>query len=310
LPNVGHGCGHNLIATWAIGAGIALRRALPDVQGTIQVIGTPAEEGGGGKVIMADKGIFRGLDAAMMIHPGANNFMDRDSLGMTPYTIEFFGKAAHAAAAPHLGISALDAVLQVFFSINALRQLLKSDARVHGIITHGGDAANVIPEYAAAKFQIRSKNQAYLEEMKGKFLRIVEAAAQATGTRVKVTEGISYQQRVCNRTLVEAFSENVSALGFESEIPPADVGVGSSDIGNVSQLVPTIHPYLKICEPDTSGHSKQFAAAAATPLADNLTASGATMLAWTGADVLLRPEVRQQLRTTFREQLGKDPQEE
>jgi amidohydrolase len=310
LPNVGHACGHNLIATWAVGAGIALRHALPDSRGTVQVIGTPAEEGGGGKVTMAEQGIFRGLDAAMMIHPACYTFLDRGSLGMTPYTLEFFGKASHAAAAPERGISALDAVLQVFYSINALRQLLKPDARIHGIITHGGDAANIIPAYAAAKFQLRSQDQTYLEEMKAKFLRIVEAAALATGARFQVSEGISYQQRVCNQVLAHVFGENVTALGFEYETPPDSLGVGSSDIGNVSQLVPTIHPYLKICEPGISGHSKQFAEAAATPLADKLTASGATMLAWTATDVLLRPNLRERLRATFCEQFGREPQGE
>jgi amidohydrolase len=309
LPKVGHACGHNLIATWAIGAGIALRRALPDLKGTLKIIGTPAEEGGGGKVIMAEKGIFRGLDAAMMMHPRDTTYLDRGSLAVTPYEIEFFGKAAHASVAPERGINALDAVLQVFYSVNALRQSLKPKTRIHGVITHGGDAPNVIPDYAAASFLVRANEQDYLEEVKEKFQRIVEAAALTTGARAQVSEGLSYQQRVCNRALVETFGENLTALGFEYEVPPPDVGVGSSDSGNVSRLVPMIHPYLQICEKGISNHTMQFAEAASSARADELTAIGAILLAQTASDVLLRPELRERLRTTFREQLGREPQE-
>jgi len=307
LPKLGHACGHNLIATWAVGAGIALRRALPDLPGTLKVIGTPAEEGGGGKVTMAKAGVFDGLDAAIMMHPRDTTFLDRGSLAVTPYTIEFFGKSSHASAFPERGINALDAILQVFFSVNAMRQALKLHTKIHGVITHGGEAANVTPDYAAAKFLIRAKEQDYLEEIKQRFLKIVEAASLATGARPKVTEGLSYQQRVSNQGLVEVFRDNLTALGIGYEVPPADAGVGSSDIGDVSQLVPTIHPYLKICESGIGGHTPEFAVAAASSQADELTATGSVVLAWTAADVLLRPEVRQRLHETFRTQFGRDP---
>lgn len=309
LPKLGHGCGHNLIATWAVGAAIALGRALPDVRGSIQVIGTPAEEGGGGKVTMADAGVFRGLDAAIMLHPRDTTYLDRGSLAVVGCTVEFFGKAAHASAQPERGINALDAVLQVFFSVNAMRQSLRPHTRVHGNITHGGDAPNVIPDYAAAKFLLRAREQAHLEELRERFLRIVEGAALATGARSKVTEGLAYQQRVSNRVLIEAFRDNLTALGHAYEVPPADAGVGSSDIGNVSQLVPAIHPYFKICEAGIGGHTPQFAEAARSARADALVRDGSVMLARTGADVLLRPEVRDRIRESFRAQLGRDPQE-
>jgi amidohydrolase len=308
LPKIGHACGHNLIGTWAVGAGIALRRALPDVRGTIKVIGTPGEEGGGGKVIMAEAGVFNGVDAAMMMHPRDTTYLDRGSLAVTRYTVEFFGKSAHASSGPEKGISALDGVLQVFFSLNALRQLIRSDSRMHGVITHGGDAPNVIPDYAAAKFLVRSSDQGYQEELKQRFRNIVEAAALATGTRVEITEGISYKQRVSNQALLETFRDNLTALGFEYEVPPPGAGVGSSDIGDVSQLVPTIHPYLQICDNGIGGHTPEFAVASGSERAAELTADGSIMLAWTAADVLLRPEVRERLRETFREQLGRDPQ--
>jgi metal-dependent amidase/aminoacylase/carboxypeptidase family protein len=199
-------------------------------------------------------------------------------------------------------------VLQVFYSVNALRQALKTHSRIHGVITHGGEAANVIPDYTAAKFLVRAKEQHYLEELEERFLKIVEAAALATGTRAEVSRGISYQPRVANSGILEALAENMAALGVTYEIPSADAGVGSSDIGNVSQLVPTIHPNLKTCETGIIGHTPEFAEAAAGPLADEALVTGATLLAWTGADVMLRPEVRDRVHATFREQLGRDPQ--
>ena len=308
LPKIGHACGHNLIATWGVGAGIALRRALPDLQGTIKVIGTPAEEGGGGKVTMAEAGVFNGLDAAIMMHPRDVTYLDRGSLAVTPYEIEFFGKSAHASSAPEKGINALDALLQVFYSVNALRQAFKPHTRIHGVITHGGDAANVVPDYTAGSFLVRANDQAYLEELRQRFVNIVNAAALATGATVKINEGISYKQRVCNTALVELFGKNLDALGVVHEVPAQDTGVGSSDIGDVSQLVPTIHPYLQICDRGIGGHTVEFAEAARSTRADELTATGATALAWTAADVLLRSDVREQLRETFRQQLGRDPQ--
>jgi amidohydrolase len=309
LPKLGHACGHNLIASWAIGAGIALREALPEMEGTIKVIGTPAEEGGGGKVTMADAGVFKGLDAAMMMHGRDTMYLDRGSLAVTPFRVEFFGRSAHASAAPERGLNALDAVLQVFFSLNALRQALQPHTRIHGVITHGGEAANVIPDYTAADILVRGKEVEYVAELNQRFRDIVKGAALATGTRAEITEGISYKPRVCNTALVETYRDNLLDCGLTFEEPPADAGVGSSDIGDVSQLVPTIHPYMQICEKGIGGHTPQFAEAAASPRADELIATGSTLLAWTAADVLLRPEVRERLRSSFREQMGREPQE-
>lgn len=307
LPKLGHACGHNLISTWALGAGIALRRAWADAPGMVQVIGTPAEEGGGGKVIMAEAGVFDGLDAAIMMHPRDETLLNRGSLAISHYDIEFFGKSAHAAASPDRGISALDAVLQVFFSVNALRQMLKPDARIHGSITHGGDAPNVIPDYAAATFLVRSKDQEYLEELEKRFERIVEGAALATGARPKLTKGVSYKSRVCNLALVEVLRENAERLGISYGQPPEEGGVGSSDIGDVSHVVPTIHPYYQIGPKGIVTHSPEFAEAAKSPQGDASIVPGTAMLACTGVDVLLRPEVREQLRASFRAQLGRDP---
>jgi metal-dependent amidase/aminoacylase/carboxypeptidase family protein len=243
----------------------------------------------------------------MLLHPRDTTYLDRGSLAINRFQVEFFGKSAHASSAPERGISALDAVLQVFFSINQLRQMFKPHTRVHGVITHGGDAPNVIPDYAAADFLLRSADQTYLDELTARFLNIVEGAALATGATSQVTRGVSYKQRVSNTTLVQTFGTNLEELGIDYETPPADAGVGSSDIGDVSQLVPTIHPYLQICERGIGNHTPEFADAAAGPLADELLAAGATALAWTAADVLVQPELREQLRVSFREQLGREP---
>ncbi|HLT18546.1 MAG TPA: peptidase dimerization domain-containing protein, partial [Thermomicrobiales bacterium] len=255
----------------------------------------------------AEAGVFNGLSAAMMMHPRDVTYLDRGSLAATPFTIEFHGKSAHASSSPETGINALDAVIQVFNSVNALRQAFRPNTRIHGVITHGGDAANIIPDYTAAKFIVRSDDQEYQEELKRRFRNIVEAAAQATGCTVDITEGISYKQRVSNLALIDAFRENLTALGLDYDTPPKGAGVGSSDIGDVSQLVPTIHPYLQICERGVGGHTPEFAEAAGSERADELTATGAILLAWTAADVLLDAEVRERLVESFREQLGRDP---
>ncbi len=307
LPKIGHACGHNLIATWSVGAAIAMRRALPEFSGTIKVIGTPGEEGGGGKVILADANVFDGLSAAIMMHPRDTTYLDRGSLARTVFDIEFFGKSAHASSSPESGINALDAMLQVYFSINAFRQHMPPNSRIHGVISHGGEAPNVIPDYTAARFLVRAKEQEHLEQLRQRFRAIVEAAALATGCRAEIHEGLSYQARVCNSALVETFGQNLTALGITPSVPPTDGGVGSSDIGNVSRLVPTIHPYLQICDPGVGGHTPEFAEAAASVRADELTATGATVLAWTAADVLLKPELRERLRESFKDQLGYEP---
>ncbi len=311
LAGLGHACGHNLIATWALGAAIGVRRAIerkPDL-GRVSVIGAPAEEGGGGKVILAEAGVFRGVDAAMMIHGRDRTFLDRGSLAVQRVTVKMYGRPAHASAAPERGINALDAIIQVFVSVNALRQHLKSDVRIHGIISHGGDAPNITPAFAEAKFLLRSADQAYLEEVKEKFANICRAAALATGAREELEWGVGYKQRVCSQTMCRLFGEALEAQGVGWETPPPGMGVGSSDIGDVSQLVPTIHPYLQICEPGIGGHTVEFRKAAASDRAMAMLSVGAKAMAWTAIELMARPEVLAEAKREFRERLGRDPQD-
>jgi amidohydrolase len=291
LPGLGHACGHNIIGTAAMGAGLAMKAVLPDLAGTIQVIGTPAEEGGGGKAIMVDAGVFADVDVGMMVHPSSRNLLGRLALTAYPVHLEFFGKAAHAAAKPDEGINALDAMLLTFAGINALRQHLRDDARIHGIITHGGDAANIIPDHTAADFIIRAADTPYATQVLDKVQACAEGAALATGACLDFeVSGPRYDARWPNPTLVELFKENLIALGLEVEMAKGNERLGSSDIGNVSQVIPTIHPYLAIAPDNVGGHTVEFREAAASPAGHQGLINAVKALAMTAVGLLVEPE--------------------
>ena len=232
LPKIGHGCGHNLIAAASMGAALALQR-LETLPGTFAVVGTPAEEGGGGKAKLAAAGVFDGLDTAMMFHPGQQNIPGKDMLGRIKFKLEFFGRTAHASGSPDRGLNALDALIQTYSSINALRQHLRPDGRVHGIITHGGDAPNIIPDYAAGLFYVRAGSRVYRDEIFERVQGCAQGAALATGTRCEITvEQPTIDPFKRNATLEAAAAANMQALGLS--IDPDDGRRGSSDIGNLS----------------------------------------------------------------------------
>jgi amidohydrolase len=260
LRGIGHGCGHNLIGAAAVGAALALKAAAPDLAGGIVVLGTPFEEGGGGKIVMVERGVFAGLDAAMMFHPQRRTMIGRGGLACVSLTIRYHGKASHASSAPELGISALDAVLQLFFGINQLRQFAPAGHRIHGIITKGGVAPNIVPALAEAEFLVRAVNRRELDDLAGRVRAIAEASAAATGARLEIEEGLTYAERNENRVLGQAFAANLESLGEPIEPPTA--GIGSSDMGNVMEVCPAIHPYVKIA--DVINHSPEFAQAAAS----------------------------------------------
>jgi amidohydrolase len=306
LPGLGHACGHNLIGTSAVGAGLAMKSILPDVRGSIAVIGTPAEEGGGGKAIMVEAGVFSGIDAAMMVHPAGRNLVGRGSLTVFHVTIEFFGKAAHASSWPDEGVNALDAVILTFTGVNALRQHLRDDVRVHGIISHGGDAPNIVPSYAAAEFYVRAADTPYATEVLAKVQACAEGAASATGARLDFNQsGPRYDARMPNPKLVALARDNMVALGLDVVVASGDERMGSSDMGNVSQVVPAIHPYISIGPEEMVGHTPEVREAAASPQGHAGMINAAKLMAMTAVDLLAEPENLVEARRTFQEQRRK-----
>jgi amidohydrolase len=289
LAGLGHACGHNLICMASVGAAVALHRAAPGLPGTLTVLGTPAEETRGGKVVMVEQGLFEGVDAAMMFHPSRNNWWTRGALAAQSLVVKFHGRPAHAAAMPEKGINALNALLLTYHAIDSLRQHVPSDVRIHGIIAKGGDAPNVVPAYAEGDFLVRAAARSTMANVMAKVKRCAEGAAAQTGARVEFEQGLVYAERYNNRVLADLFAGNMARLGIEGDKPPSEGGVGSSDIGNVSMVCPTIHPYLKIAD-DVSGHTVEFREAAASPRGYEAMIAAAKGLAMTALDVWYRPD--------------------
>jgi len=303
LPQIGHACGHNVIATAGVGAGAglaAVRDRLPP--GRIQVIGTPAEEGGGGKARLIRGGIFQKVDAAMMVHGFDRWVGHSDLLGIVRVGFEFKGKAAHASADPWEGVNALDAVIQTYNNVSMLRQQVRPDARIHGIITHGGAAPNIIPEFAAATFYVRSISIDYMWELQKRVIRCAEGAAKATGCELNVVEhaDTAYEPMRRNTALLDAFRANLRTFGV-TESPEMRDRLGSSDIGNVSQVIPAIQPMVKIAPDGTPIHSRAFEVAARSPLAREGMLISAKTLAMTALDLLADPEILRRAQAEFRE---------
>ena len=301
LPDLGHACGHNLIGTMSIAAGIGLSKAVAETGGKVYVYGTPAEETRGGKVTMAEQGIFNHLDVAMMVHPYYCHQKSGRSLAMDAIQFEFFGKSAHAAAAPHEGINALDGVLQTFNSINALRQHVKPDVRIHGVITEGGNAANVVPDYAVAQFYVRASTRAYVDEVTEKVKACANGAALATGTKLKISNyEFSYDDMQTNQTLSDVYTNNLISLGVSEQSITEDQGDhGSLDMGNVSQVVPAIHPYIQICDDYFVCHTHEFREAALSEQGREAMILGAQTMALTGYDVLTNQTLLQKIKEEF-----------
>ncbi|MBI4590246.1 MAG: M20 family metallopeptidase [Candidatus Rokubacteria bacterium] len=300
LPGIGHACGHNVIATSGAGAGAALaavRAQLP--RGRIQVIGTPAEEGGGGKIKLIEGGVFKDVDCAMMIHGFDRYVLHGDLLGIVRVNFDFTGKAAHASADPWEGVNALDAVIQTFTAVSALRQHVRPDVRIHGIITNGGQAPNIIPEAASATFYIRAATLDYMWEVYRRVVACAEGAARATGAQLRTVQSPTvYEPMKFNETLVGVFKANLERQGVTAE-PPDPIRLGSSDIGNVSQVIPAIQPYVKIAEAGTAIHSRAFAEAAVTPLARRGLLTAAKTMAMTTADLLADPALVRRAKDEF-----------
>ena len=300
LPGIGHACGHNLIAEAGVAAGLGLKAALESSdtpKGCVTVLGTPAEEGGGGKVYLIQNGAFEDVDIAMMVHPGPATFVAPRILARYQLSVTFTGKASHAAGFPWEGVNALDAAVLAYNSISVLRQQMKPSWRVHGIFTNGGIKPNIIPEKSSLLFYIRAPNVTELETLVAKVKACFEAAAKATGCEVAIEQPAPpYLDIISNPPFLKSYTENLKSLGVEYEYAR---DLGSSDIGNVSYLVPAIHPFYTVGSGKEVNHTHEFTQVSNTPEAHSATLTAAKAMAHTCIDVLTTEGLLEEIRTTF-----------
>ena len=286
LPEIGHACGHNIIATAAIGAGLALRNYVNELGIRVKLLGTPAEEGGGGKIVLLDSGAFEDAACSMMIHPGIENVVNPTFTTIQQYTVEYFGKDAHAAGAPEEGINALDAQIQLFVNASTYRQQMLQTNRMHGVIKEGGFKPNIIPSYTKSEWYLRSLNKDGLEKIESDFYNFVNAAAMATKCEVKISSpDYIYQEINNNQIMYELYQENSKEVGREMILQKDAIrpGLGSTDMGNISQAFPSIHPMLGIKADGAVNHQPEYAAATITEsgkkaIYDGAYAMGATII--------------------------------
>jgi amidohydrolase len=299
LPKIGHGCGHNIIGVSAVGAAVASKSIIDQLGGSIVVMGTPGEEGLGGKIDMVKAGAFKEIDVAMLVHPNTRNMPTEETLACSSLEVEFFGRPAHAASQPHRGINALDAMILAFTSINSLRQHIRGDARIHGIITDGGEAPNIVPAHSAAVFLVRALDDAYLAELKDKVLNCFTGASVASGARLEYRwRDRTYAPMKNNMTLAGLFRQNLESLRRQVEAFDPHFGLGSTDMGNVSQVVPSIHATIAIAPPEVLIHTPEFAAAAASQAGHKGLLDAAKAMAMTVADIL-QPGTIDKIRQEF-----------
>jgi amidohydrolase len=299
LPN-GHSCGHNLICTAALAAFAGLAALGEKLPGRVVILGTPAEEGGGGKIIMLEKGALKGVDAAMMAHPVDGEFATFPTLATRHLRLTFHGRASHAAAAPWAGASALAAVIQTFQSVDAARQHLRDGSRIHGIITDGGQAVNIIPEKAACEFLCRAHTTSYTHEIADRVLRCAEAAATATGTRLTHEIVGGYKNMINNLAMAHRYARHCEALGVKAPDAPPDMPTGSTDMGDVSHALAAIHPIFRIADPGAGNcHEERFAEQTDTPRAYEAMIRVAKAMALTAYDLLAEPALMESARREF-----------
>ncbi len=302
LPGIGHGCGHNVIAAAGLGAGIALARVSHLAGGRVRLLGTPAEEGGGGKVFMGRAGAFDDLVAAMMVHPADEDLAEISAIAVQQLFVEYQGQESHAAAAPHMGRNALDAAVLGYMGVAALRQHIRPSERVHGIFTRAGDKPNIVPRDAAMHWYIRSDDTATLQPLKARVLAALEGGAAACGcTMSHRWDETPYADMVTNETLVHSYTEHAATLGRVVRAADTEHAVvGSTDMGNVSHLVPSIHPMIAVAPRGTAIHTEQFATHAVSPMADRAIIEAAKAMALTALDVWTNDGLRSQVETDYR----------
>ena len=302
LPGIGHACGHNIIATSALGATLGLSAVAQELEGSIRLIGTPAEEKGGGKELMARNGAFEGIDAAMMIHPAGTNLASMPCICVAEVEVIYHGKSSHASAMPHKGINALDGLLLAYQAISNLRQHIRSTERIHGIITEGGSAPNIVPDRSVGQFYVRAADEKELAQLKPRVQSCFEAGAKGSGCEVEINwANVDYLDLNTNWPLAELFQEHAESLGREF-IPYEEAvkfGAGSTDMGNVSHRLPSIHPMLAVAPPNVVIHNPEFAKWAASEKGDAAVIDGAKALALTAADFLLSTELQKRAKTAY-----------
>ncbi len=310
LPEIGHGCGHNLIAISTLGAGLAAQTALDGLPGRIIVVGTPAEEGGGGKIRMLEAGVFDDIDISLSSHPKSNRTTVRTdwpidagaSLAMVGYRYAFHGRAAHAAMAPHMGVNALNSVIALFNGIDAMRQHLTDDTRIHGVITDGGAAPNVVPSFAAANFMLRTRDGLYLQDVVvERVRRIAEAAATMTGAELEIESFYPFYDNVRpNATIATRTEEHARRVGMDLKEPDTGPGIwASTDFGNVSQAMPSFAMDFAVSEQPVPLHTPEMQQVAITELAHENALRTAKVLAATAVDLLAEPELVSRAREEF-----------
>ena len=300
LPGIGHACGHNVIATAGLGAGLAAAAVADDLGGRVRILGTPAEEGGGGKVIMADRGAFEDVDAAMMVHPADADLENITSLAIRQAEVVYHGRAAHAAAAPEQGLNALDAMVLGYVNVAALRQHIAPAERIHGIFVESGDKANIVPRRTRATWFVRSPSMAGVEVLQERLTACLESGATATGCTVAIEwNPVGYNEVLDNRALLDRYVANAALFGRDVRSTVDHQVVGSTDMGNVSYLVPGIHPMIKVAPRGTAIHTEDFARHAVLAEADRAIVEGAKVMALTMVDCWADPGVLDAARTEF-----------
>jgi len=303
LPGLGHACGHHLIAAASAGAAAALVSALPSFAGSILVIGTPAEEGGAGKIRLCRAGVFKNLDAALLVHPDKRTEVFKRSLGAVELHFEFIGRAAHAAAEPEAGVNALDAVIQTFNAVALMRQQMGDGRRVHGIVTDGGTAANIIPERAAAVFLARGFTIKDTLELAERVKNCARGAATAAGARLRtrMLKDKMYAPYVPNRPLGQAFKRALGRIGLQDEGGREDEGMGSTDVGNAGLEVPILHPLMRVPGVKAGVHTPEFARASSGPAGRTMLGQAIKALALTGAELFTNPALLKEVKADHRE---------
>jgi amidohydrolase len=304
LPGIGHACGHNVIATAGLGAGMAAAVVAADAGGTLRIMGTPAEEGGGGKIEMARRGAFEQVGAAMMVHPADADLISMDTIALQELHVQIHGKAAHAAAAPWEGRNALDAAVLGYMNVAALRQHIRPTERIHGIFTKGGDKANIVPAETEMEWIVRSATIESLQPLKARVLTSLESAATACACTIDHQwHGHTYADMIDNGPMVAAYVANAARVG-RTVVDPRAVGrqvVGSTDMGNISYLVPSIHPMIKVAADGVAIHTVDFAEWARSADGDKAVLDGAKMMAMTIVDLWTSADLRNATTTAFGE---------